>query len=66
MDQDVIDAAVAAATGESISEIRHHGFTLADPLFQKFDPEPTRLLKTDDFTELTSILTSRNIHDNLL
>ncbi|WDI43767.1 hypothetical protein [Bremerella sp. P1] len=34
------DQAVAEATGESLSEIRHRGFTLADPADANFDPEP--------------------------
>ena len=32
--------AVAAATGESLREIRHRGFSLADPDEIGFDPEP--------------------------
>lgn len=35
-----VDQAVAEATGESLSEIRHRGFTLADPEDVDFDPEP--------------------------
>ena len=36
----VIDRAVAAATGESIHTIRQRGFSLADPLCDRYDPEP--------------------------
>ena len=32
--------AVAAATGESLREIRRHGFGPADPWEIDFDPEP--------------------------
>lgn len=40
MTQAQIDLAVSRATGESIEEIRHHGFGLADPPEVFFDPEP--------------------------
>jgi hypothetical protein len=32
--------AVARATGESLASIRDHGFSLADPLVVRHDPEP--------------------------
>jgi hypothetical protein len=32
--------AVARATGETLHEIRHRGFGLADPANVRFDPEP--------------------------
>jgi hypothetical protein len=40
MTQNEIDRAVAARTGESLSEIRHLGFGIADPTWTEFDPEP--------------------------
>ena len=41
---DDIHSAVARATGERLSEIRRHGFSIADPVDVNFDPEPTDLL----------------------
>lgn len=35
-----LQRAVAAATGESLREIRHRGFGQADPQKVAFDPEP--------------------------
>ncbi len=35
-----IDRAVATATGESLYEISHRGFGIADPLEVRHDPEP--------------------------
>jgi hypothetical protein len=35
--------AVAAATGESLRQIRQRGFGLADPFEVDFDPEPDDL-----------------------
>lgn len=39
MTQLEIDRAVARKTGESITEIRHLGFGIADPLGIRYDPE---------------------------
>lgn len=47
MTQVEIDNAVATATGENLSEIRHLGFSIADPLEVRFDPEPRRPLVFD-------------------
>ena len=41
MSQHDLDFAVAAATGESPSEIHRRGFSLTDPSEAQFDPEPT-------------------------
>jgi hypothetical protein len=38
--QHEINRAVAQATGESVAEIEHLGFSLADPDDIAFDPEP--------------------------
>ncbi|MCA9088803.1 MAG: hypothetical protein KDA90_09225 [Planctomycetaceae bacterium] len=35
--------AVARATGEDLREIRRRGFSLADPDYVDFDPEPDQL-----------------------
>jgi hypothetical protein len=40
MSQPEINAAVAAATGESRTTIHHLGFGIADPLEVAYDPEP--------------------------
>jgi hypothetical protein len=49
MDQDALDRAVAASTGETIREIRRRGFVLADSPFPDCDPEPSPLSQiTDD------------------
>jgi len=40
MTQSELDQAVARSTGETIAEIRHLGFGLADPDEVAFDPEP--------------------------
>jgi hypothetical protein len=42
MTQLEIDSAVASATGETVSEIRHLGFGIADPFQVDYDPEPCR------------------------
>jgi hypothetical protein len=42
MTQAQLDRRVSAATGESLTEIRQRGFSLADPLDVHHDPEPTR------------------------
>ena len=47
MTQHDIDAAVATATGESLSLIHDRGFGIADPLDVHFDPEPRRPLVLD-------------------
>lgn len=48
-----LDSAVACATGESLSEIRRRGFSIADPREVRFDPEPDQLIPQmidwDDF-----------------
>ena len=41
MTQRDLDTAVAVATGESPSEIRRRGFSIADPAEVHFDPEPS-------------------------
>jgi hypothetical protein len=43
MTQQQLDRAVAKATGESLCEIRHRGFSIADPADVAFDPEPEDL-----------------------
>ena len=40
MTQQELDRAVAAATGETLCEVRRIGFSLADPKSVEFDPEP--------------------------
>ena len=40
MTQAELERAIAAVTGESLSEIRHRGFGVADPVVADFDPEP--------------------------
>ncbi len=40
MTQSEIDRAVAARTGETVSEIRRLGFGIADPSWVEYDPEP--------------------------
>ena len=47
MTQAEIDRAVATATQESVAEIHHRGFSLADPLEVHYDPEPRRPLVFD-------------------
>jgi hypothetical protein len=42
MTQNRIDRMVAAATGESLAEIRRRGFSLADPWTVHHDPEAIR------------------------
>ncbi len=42
MTQNRIDRMVAAATGESLAEIRRRGFSLADPWTVHQDPEADR------------------------
>ncbi len=40
MTQSELNRAVAKSTGETIAEIKHLGFGLADPDQVSFDPEP--------------------------
>ncbi len=53
MTQQDLNAAVACATGESLSEIRRRGFSIADPREVRFDPEPDQfipqMIDWDDF-----------------
>lgn len=53
MTQHDLNSAVACATGESLSEIRRRGFSIADPAEVLFDPEPNQLVPQmidwDDF-----------------
>jgi hypothetical protein len=42
-----IDRLVAAATGETVDEIRHRGFGIADPEYVDHDPEPRGPLALD-------------------
>ena len=53
-----LEREVARATGESISEIRRRGFSLADPISTDFDPEPAFL----DWDELQAIEPPRRHH----
>ena len=52
MTQADLDRAVALATGETVTQIKHLGFSLADPNSTEFDPEssdePGRYLDWDD------------------
>lgn len=43
MTQQELDRLVADATGEEVGEIRHLGFSVADPCDVYFDPEPNEL-----------------------
>ena len=55
MTQAEIDRNVSAVTGESMREVRHRGFSLADPLTANFDPEPLMLRpNVVDWDELQS------------
>ena len=47
MTQLELNRQVAQVTGESLAEIRHHGFSLADPLDTHYDPEPRQPLAYD-------------------
>ena len=40
MTQAELNRSVAHVTGEDLSEIRHRGFSIADPVDVQFDPEP--------------------------
>ena len=53
MTQHELDCAVAEATGETLCDVRRMGFSLADPEFVTFDPEPNDLPpQTVDWDEL--------------
>lgn len=41
--QSEVNQLVADATGEDVNEIRHRGFSMADPMHVNFDPEPEDL-----------------------
>ena len=43
MTQQQLDREVARATGETLNEIRHLGFSIAEPREFHFDPEPAEL-----------------------
>ena len=43
MTQQELDCAVAAATGETLCDVRRMGFSLVDPEFGNFDPESNEL-----------------------
>ena len=47
MTQHEIDLEVAQATGETIAEISHRGFGVADPIEVRFDPEPRQSQQND-------------------
>ena len=50
MTQSELNYALAAATGETLGEIRRRGFTLVDPQVVDDDPEPyKRLPETVDW-----------------
>ena len=48
MTQRELDREVANATGETVSEIRHLGFSIADPDEVTFDPEAGRPQKPSE------------------
>ena len=52
MTQAQLDRAVAAATGESRRTIGELGFSLADPLRTKFDPEPSDVARFLDWDRI--------------
>jgi len=52
MTQQELERELCAATGESLAEIRHLGFSLADPADVDFDPEPDDLPQIVDWDEL--------------
>ncbi len=53
-----LEREVAAVTGESVSEIRRRGFSLADPTDTSFDPEPSVI----DWDELQGTELPRRYH----
>lgn len=55
MNQTELDRAVARATGESVLRISKMGFTVANPLSVRFDPEPyPTAARVVDWDELES------------
>lgn len=52
MTQSEVDCAVAAATGEDLSDVRRMGFSIADPINVNFDPEPYYPPQIVDWDEL--------------
>ncbi|MEX1224766.1 MAG: hypothetical protein WEA31_09485 [Pirellulales bacterium] len=48
MTQNDLNRAVSRATGETISEINHLGFSLAMPEEPAYDPEPSPWLDWDE------------------
>ena len=67
MTQRELDSAVATVTGESLPEIRHRGFGIADPVDVHFDPEPSdvtpRRLDWDRLQGLHPIRPVRRLRD---
>ncbi len=59
MTQSQLNAAVAAATGESRRTIRQRGFSIADPLEAAFDAEPGDVVKFLDWDEVAG---TRYVH----
>jgi hypothetical protein len=55
MTQRDVNSAVALATGETLGEVRHRGFSLADPVRVCFDPEPSDLPQTVDWDDIYPI-----------
>ncbi len=47
-----LERAVAAATGEKLRTIQRLGFSLADPLLVRFDPEPFDDVSIVDWDEV--------------
>jgi len=43
MTQSDLNRELARITGDSLSTIRRHGFSVIEPLIQDFDPEPNML-----------------------
>ncbi len=66
MTQNQLDREVASALGEDLHEIRHRGFSLADPLDVDFDPEPNDLppqvLDWDDYDTEHQVPTVANLN----
>jgi hypothetical protein len=54
MTQAQLDRSVSAATGESLTEIQHRGFSLADPVNVEYDPEPPRRPQTVDWDDVAA------------
>ena len=55
MNRKTLHAAIARATGEDVTLIRHRGFNLVDPLDSLFDHEPDngqpQMIDWDDFDQ---------------